>query len=83
MDASSLSPAQLEKYPAMAPPPGYISHFGNPIADGSLGPVTIIVSCVLAGLALTTVCLRMYARAFVTKNLGWDDCELRHHKIYR
>ena len=75
MDVSKLSPAQLQEYPAMQPPVGHISHFGNPIADGYTGNVAIIVSCVLAGLALVTVSLRIYARLFVAKLLGWEDCK--------
>lgn len=62
----------LSKIPLMQPPPGVTSNFINP---PSLANVIIAVQAVFLTLMLGLVILRIYTRAYLTRSLGWDDCE--------
>lgn len=61
-----LSPTQLEQ-------PYYLFLFIT-MAD-SQGPVVTAVAIVFAVITFFTITLRMWARAFVVKSLGPDDCK--------
>ena len=75
MDPSKLTPEMLSHYPAMQPPDGMRSNFGNPGIDGSNARQTIVVTAVLTGITIAVLALRLYSKVFVVKSPGWDDCE--------
>lgn len=58
--------------PAMAPPPGVIPNFKNP---ESKAYESITTTAVCVSLMMPFFALRIYSRVFVTRSLGWDDCE--------
>ena len=72
------TPAEIQaailEGPAMDPPAGLVSNFVNPenlytsIAGAQIACYTI---------ATVAVALRVYTKAFITREFGWDDCELR------
>ncbi len=53
------------------PPPGAHSNFVNPV---SLRTPVITVNSVFLVLATLAVVVRLYAKGFVTRAAGWDDC---------
>ena len=58
--------------PIAAPPPGVIPNYIDP---PSRGWETILVVTVCLTLMVPFFLVRMYSRIFVTRSLGWDDCE--------
>lgn len=73
MDPSMIPPdLDLSKIPAYPPPDGMVSNFINPT---TLAPAIIITSSVMVAIMVLCVVARMYAKAYVTHTVGWDDCE--------
>lgn len=68
MEISPMTPTQ-------PPPPGVTSNFANP---KSIGYEAYIVTSIALTLMIPVVILRIYARAFVIRKVGWDDCKLIH-----
>lgn len=64
--------SRQQRVPAIDPPPGVIPNFVNPESRMQGLIVTAICFTVIAGIC---VCLRMYTRMFLTRSVGWDDCE--------
>lgn len=58
--------------PVAAPPPGVIPNYVNP---ESRGWETILTVTICLTFMFPFFLLRIYSRAFVTRSLGWDDCE--------
>jgi hypothetical protein len=81
MDISQLTPAMLQKLPAMAPPPGHFTDFANPGHDGSNAHQTVVVSAVLTALTVVILLLRLYTKFVVIKAPGWDDCRCPNSRI--
>jgi len=63
-------PPEVLALPAMAPQPGVVSNFINP---ESRAYVVIVVNGVFTAFLLIFVFLRLYAKAFVSKSIGWED----------
>lgn len=57
---------------ALDPPPGVTANFVNPVDGRRVHLVTSIAAPIAAGLFFL---LRFYTRVFITRTLGWDDCE--------
>ena len=60
-----------ENIPAIPPPPGVVSNFENP---ETLASSIIGVNVTFLSLMLIVVFIRIYARSFIVRSLGWDDC---------
>ena len=56
----------------MPPPPGVVPDFVHPV---SRAHQVIVVTVVFLTLAALMVMLRMYTRWFITRAVGYDDCE--------
>lgn len=56
----------------MKPPAGVTPNFIDP---HSMGDTIIIVNVVFLGLMLGFVALRIYTKGFLSRSVGWDDCE--------
>ncbi|KAF1996574.1 hypothetical protein P154DRAFT_498471 [Amniculicola lignicola CBS 123094] len=71
-DLSKLDPSKIDptKYPAAVPPPGVVPNLVNPV---SRAHATIIFNAVFTAFMLVFVVMRMYTKAFVVKQFGWDD----------
>lgn len=46
----------------------------------SQGPLVTTVSIVFAVISFLTIAIRLYARLFVSKSLGIDDCKFHNSK---
>jgi hypothetical protein len=55
----------------LVPPPSGVSNFVDPVTRS---PMAIAVSSVMLALSFSSVLGRFYARKFVLKTVGWDDC---------
>ncbi|KUI66481.1 hypothetical protein VM1G_02343 [Cytospora mali] len=60
----------LSQIPVMAPPPGVVSNFVNPV---SLAPMCLAVITVTLSLMILFVALRFYARLRMSHAMGADD----------
>lgn len=59
--------------PALNPPPGFTSNFDNPA--GVQGKIhTTLIFCLV--ISTVSVWSRLYARFFIQKTHGWDDCKI-------
>lgn len=58
--------------PALAPPPGVVPNLTNP-------PESVVASYMVTSLTIAiatlAVLVRMYTRIFITKQVGFADCE--------
>ena len=63
----------IEDFPALQPPPGVKSNFIDP---PSLVPSAIVVESIFLPLMILAVLTRLFVRARITKELGWDDCKI-------
>ena len=75
IDPAFFSPeilAQFTDTASLAPPPGVVPNFSihNERAD-----VYNVVCSVLLGVVYLFVCLRMYAKFWIKRKAGFDDCE--------
>ena len=71
-----VSPQILAQYtdtPALAPPPGVVPDFS---IHNERAEVYNIVCSILLGVVYLLVCLRMYAKFWIKRNAGFDDCEV-------
>ncbi|KAI4240547.1 MAG: hypothetical protein L6R40_005035, partial [Gallowayella cf. fulva] len=59
------------RVPPSDPPPS----FGPPPPDGDRhrGADIIVTQFVFTAIATVLVCLRLFVRAWITRNVGWDD----------
>lgn len=60
----------ISKLPALAPPHGVVPNFIDP---ESRAYAVLVGSGILTAITLIFVMLRFYAKAFVTKAIGWED----------
>ncbi|CAG8972750.1 hypothetical protein HYALB_00006841 [Hymenoscyphus albidus] len=67
---SSIPSEVLAQYPALAPPPGVEPNLNIP---ESRAHSVIVASGVFTAILLIFVILRMYAKVFVSKSVGWED----------
>ena len=58
--------------PGLAPPPGVLPNFSNPV---SRADSMRIVSSVSMAVAIGFVILRVYSRLWITRTFGKDDCK--------
>lgn len=58
--------------PAMPPPPGVTPNFVNP---QNRTDVYVVVYTIFSSLVVLFVSLRFYAKIWITRSVGWDDCE--------
>ncbi len=72
MDVLNSLVSRQQRVPAFDPPPGVAPNFNNPESRMQGLVVTAVCFTVIAGIC---VCLRMYTRIFLTRSVGWDDCE--------
>ena len=56
----------------LPPPPGVVPNFAHPYSLQKYGVPTKVACLSITSLI---VILRMYAKAFITRNLGRDDCK--------
>ena len=71
-----VSPEILAQYtdkPSLAPPPGVVPDFS---IHNERAEVYNIVCSMLLGIVYLFVCLRMYAKFWIKRNAGFDDCEV-------
>ena len=64
--------AQYKNTPALTPPPGVVPDFS---IHNERAEVYNIVCSMLLGAVYLLVCLRMYAKFWIKRNAGFDDCE--------
>ena len=64
--------AVLASIPGLAPPPGVVPNFVDPY---SLESIQIASTVLCLTLALLSTLLRMYAKLFIIKAYGWEDCK--------
>ena len=71
-----VSPEILAQYtdtPSLTPPPGVLPDFS---IHNERAEVYNIVCSMLLGLVYLCVCIRMYAKLWIKRNAGFDDCEV-------
>ena len=71
-----VSPEILAQYtdtPSLTPPPGVVPDFS---IHNERAKVYNIVCSMLLGVVYFFVCLRMYAKLWIKRNAGFDDCEI-------
>ncbi|MCJ1235715.1 hypothetical protein MMC14_003686 [Varicellaria rhodocarpa] len=61
---------QPSETPALAPPPGVIPNFVHP---ASIRKYNILCQAICLPLSTVFVCMRMYTRSYVSRNLGAED----------
>ncbi len=64
--------------PVLAPPPGVKSNFVDPY---SRGPMLVQLNAILLTLVMLFFMMRMWTRVFITRSLGWDDCEFQRSDV--
>ena len=69
----SVAMNQPSETPALAPPPGVIPNFVHP---ASIRKYNILCQAICLPLSTVFVCMRMYTRSYVSRNLGAEDCIL-------
>ena len=70
-----VSPEVLAQYtdtPSLTPPPGVVPNFS---IHNERAEVYNIVCSMLLGVVYFFVCLRIYAKCWIKRNAGFDDCE--------
>ena len=68
--------AWLDTYIEWEVPPGLTANFDKPNARG----IVFIVLCLFLLICSTTFGgIRVYTKAFITRAMGWDDCEILVH----
>ena len=55
-----------------APPPGVTPNFADPQTRTN---IFIVVYAVFTSLVVLFVSLRLYAKMWIIRSIGWDDCE--------
>lgn len=62
----------MDLFPLLLPPPGVVPNFVNPDNQNAEA-----ISCVTICLTFMVlfVMMRLYAKTFISKSIGWDDCE--------
>ncbi|PQE28485.1 integral membrane protein [Rutstroemia sp. NJR-2017a BBW] len=65
-------PEVLATLPALTPPVGVIPNFANP---ESRAYSVIVINGIFTSILIIFVALRMYAKVFVSKTVGWEDGE--------
>ena len=71
-----VSPEILAQYtdtPALTPPPGVVPNFS---IHNERAEVYTIVCSILLGLVYVFVGFRLYAKFWIKRNAGFDDCEV-------
>lgn len=74
-NAQNLTTAQLRQYgnlPALAPPPGVMSNFE---AYNERAEIYKILCSFLLAILYLFLCLRLYAKIWIKRNPGLDDCK--------
>lgn len=59
--------------PALNPPPGIVPNFDNPAGTQGKIHATLIFCLVISTVFVWS---RLYARFFIQKEHGWDDCKI-------
>ena len=75
VNAGNVTTAQLEQYgniPALAAPPGVMPNFA---AHNERADVYKVLCSILLGILYIFLCLRLYAKIWIKRNPGFDDCE--------
>lgn len=75
VNAHNITAAQLEQYgnlPALAPPPGVMPNFD---AYNERAEIYKILCSILLAILYLFICLRLYAKIWIKRNPGLDDCE--------
>jgi hypothetical protein len=62
----------LENFPSMIPPPGVTPNFINPPSKET---AIIVLNVIFLALMWSAVAVRLWSKARITHNVGWDDCE--------
>ena len=70
---SIMAMNQPSETPALTPPPGVIPDFVHP---ASIRKYNILCQAICLPLSTIFVCMRMYTRSYVSRNLGAEDCIL-------
>ena len=65
------SAQDLWRIPALPPPPGKESNFLDPLDHGL---IFIVVGPISMALLVIFVLLRLFAKVWVLRSFGWDDC---------
>lgn len=67
----------ISKIPALAPPPGVIPNFVNPVSRAYQPRIAVGICFPIMAVF---VLLRVYCKLFVTQNWGFDDCKVSGDK---
>ena len=62
----------LDTYAPVHPPPNVLP---NPDAPNPRGIIFIVICLLLFTISIIFVGVRLYTKAFITRAIGWDDCE--------
>lgn len=71
---TNMTNIDLDKLPALTPPPGVTPNFVNPYSQGR---AIFITTGICVGFVTPAVTIRVFTKAYVIKRVNLEDCKLK------